>query len=125
VHFFIPHLQDDPEAAEIEWQRYLEVCKAPPHSGRVYSMTYEHDGERIIATVGQAREVFEKRRGPMGGYIKNAGYLPIGRPSGTIVSGIVHATSVIHTWSYGPPFGGWVNPSLVGPKTVTKIEFFD
>ena len=65
------------------------------------------------------------RRGRAGGYIKDAGYLGYARETGTQVSGIVHSGDLIFVWSYGPPFGGWANPSLIGRGEPTSIEYFD
>lgn len=43
TEFFIPHLREDPAAAETEWQRYLAESAAPADSRRVYWLTYEDD----------------------------------------------------------------------------------
>ena len=56
---------------------------------------------------------------------KDAPLNPHPDATGTQVSGIVHAGHVLYVWSYGPPFGGWANPSMVGPSSVTNIEYFD
>jgi hypothetical protein len=125
VKFFIPDLRDDPAAAEAKWQHYLDAMSAPADSMRVYSLTYEHEGSKYVATVGEERLQYARKTGPRGGYIKNAGYVRSGRRTGTMISGIVHAGGVIHVWSYGPPFGGWANPSLVGPDSVTEVKYFD
>jgi len=125
MKFVIPHLRDDPDAAEREWQRYLQVSLAPADSRRVYSMTYVHDGSKYVVTVGEPRQVYRRKTGPCGGYIKNAGYLGYSSPTGTDVSGIIDAGTIIYVWSYGPPFGGWANPSLVGTSGMGQIEYFD
>jgi len=125
MKFFIPHLRDDPDAAEAEWQRYLAETPAPINSRRVYSMEYEHGDSRFAVTVGAPRKEWKRRRGPRGGHIKNAGYLPYPTDTGSVVSGIIHAGGLIYVWSYGPPFGGWGNPSLVGPDSVTDVELFE
>src|SRR5437870_296759 len=91
MQFFIPHLREDPAAAEQEWLRYLSVSRAPANSRRVYHVIYMHDGERYDVTVGQPRMVFQRETGPRGGYIKNADLRPHGMPTGTVVSGIVDA----------------------------------
>jgi hypothetical protein len=41
------------------------------------------------------------------------------------VSGIIDTGDLIYVWSYGPPFGGWHNPSMVGRAEVKSIEYFD
>jgi hypothetical protein len=122
MKFFIPHLRDDPGAAEREWQRYLQLSPAPADSRRVYSVTYEHDGSKYVVTVGEARQEYRRKTGPRGGYIKNAGYLGYSTPTGTEVSGIIATRTILYVWSYGPPFGGWANPSLVGISEVGQIE---
>jgi hypothetical protein len=123
--FFVPDLADDDEAAEERWCHYLLQSGASPSSKRVYTLVYEHDGDRYELTVGQPREVFKRKTGPRGGYIKDAGQVRYGVSTGTVVSAIVEAGQVIHVWSYGPPFGGWANPSLVGIREVRAIAYFD
>jgi hypothetical protein len=124
VQFFIPDFRDDPAVAEAEWQRYLSESPAPPESRRVFSITYEHDGDIYEVSVGQARKRYRRQTGPRRGYIKNAGTEPWGRESGTMVSGIIDAGDVLYVWSYGPPFDGWANPSFVGRREVRRIEYF-
>jgi hypothetical protein len=123
--FFIPHLREDPAAAEAEWQRYLAESPAPADTRRVRKLTYEHDGDRYEVTVGEPRKRFRRQTGPRGGYINNAGFERLGRDTGTIVSGIIETDDLIYVWSYGPPFGGWANPSFVGRAEVRNIEYFD
>jgi hypothetical protein len=125
VKFFIPDLQDDPEAAEAEWQRYIRDTLAPAESRRVYSVTHYHDGSKIVATVGNERLEYTRKSGPRGGKIKNAGFVPVGRSTGTKISAIIDAGNVIYVWTYGPPFGGWANPSLIGRSAVEDIEYFE
>lgn len=122
--FFIPRLRDDP-AAEAEWQRYLERTPAPADSRRVYKLTYEHNGSKYEVAVGEPRKQFRRRTGPRGGYIPNADFERLGRATGTEVSGIIDTGDLVYVWSYGPPFGGWVNPSLVGRAEIRSIEYFD
>lgn len=124
MKFFIPHLKNDPEAAEAEWQRYLSAGGgASPR--RVYSMEYEHGGSKFAVTVGEERQEWTRQRGPRGGYIKNADLVRHPIRTGTVVSGIVDAGLVLYVWSYGPPFGGWGNPSLVGSGEVRRVEHFE
>ena len=122
--FFIPHLREDPEAAEAE-RRYLSESPAPPDSRRVHKLTYEHDGDRYEVTVGKPRKRFRRRTGPRGGYIEDADFERFGRDTGTAVSGIIDTGDLIYVWSYGPPFGGWGNPTMVGPGEARSIEYFD
>jgi hypothetical protein len=125
MKFYIPHLRDDPVVAEQEWLRYLRDSSAPANSRRVYSVTYAHDGAKFVSTVGERRKVYRRRTGPRGGYIKNADYVSYGVLTGTDVSGIVDAGGVLFVWSYGPPFEGWANPSMIGRSEVTGIVYFD
>jgi hypothetical protein len=126
VKFFIPHLVDDPVAAETEWSSYLAANSAPPESRRIYMMTYEHGGSRFEVTVGKPRREYVRRTGPRGGRIKDADFNHSGSETGTVVSGIVDARGdLIFVWSYGPPFGGWHNASLVGRSEIKELEYFD
>ena len=126
AEFFIPHLAGDPVAAEAESQRYLAESPAPPSSRRMHRLVYVHGGDRYEVTVGEPRKRFRRRTGPRGGYIKNAGYERLGRDTGTVVSGIVDTGGdLVYVWSYGPPFDGWHNPSMVGRGEIRNIEYFD
>jgi len=125
MKFFIPHLRDDSAAAEQEWLRYLRATSAPPGSRRVHSVTYQHDRAKYVVRVGEPRLIFRRKTGPRGGYIKNADYVSYSSATGTVVSGIVDTGAVLHVWSYGPPFGGWANPSMIGRNEVISIEYFE
>lgn len=125
VEFFIPDLKDQPEAAEARWKKYLTQSPAPATSKRVCSLTYWHDGTKYVATVGEERMGYSPERGPRGGYVKNAPLQKVGFRSGTMISAIIDAGDLIYIWSYGPPFGGWANPALVGPSSVEEITYFD
>ena len=129
MKFFIPYLGDAPEAAEAEWQRYLRDMSAPADSQRVYSVTYYHGGSKIIATVGEERLEYTGERRTRDGFIKDAGPNPVGRRTGTEISAIIDAGSdliyLIYVWMWGPPFGGWANPSLIGRSEVEDIEYFE
>ena len=123
------NLGDAPEAAEAEWQRYLQDMSAPADSKRVYSVTYYHGGSKIIATVGEERLEYTGEREPRDGFIKDAGPNPVGRRTGTEISAIIDTGSdliyLIYVWMWGPPFGGWANPSLIGRSEVEDIEYFE
>jgi hypothetical protein len=125
MKFFIPHLASVPVAAEAEWRRYLESGSLQASSRKVYSLRHHHGGDRYEVTVGQPRQVYRRRTGPRGGYIKNAGQETYPQSTGTVVSGIIDAGQVILVWSYGPPFGGWANPSYIGREELTMIEYFE
>jgi hypothetical protein len=126
VQFFVPHLRDDPDTAEAEWQRYLNESPAPFDSRRVHSLIYEHNGDKYEVTVGQPRKRYAKETGPRGGYIKNVGHQQWASDTGTTVSGIIDTRGdLLYVWSYGPPFGDWANPSFVGRVEVRRIDYFD
>ena len=125
MRFFIPDLRADPAAAERKWRHYLEVSGAPADSRRVYKLSYSHNGGRFVVVVGEERAEYKRRTGPRGGYIKDAGQMPYPVRTGTVVSGIVDAGHVFYVWSYGPPFGGWANPSLVGRNEAVEVVYFD
>lgn len=125
MKFFIPDLREQPEAAEERWSRYLRDSGAAADSERVYSVTYLHDGSKFIATVGELRIEYARKRGPRGGYIKDAPLVKHGRPTGTMISAIIDAGNVLYVWTYGPPFGGWANPSMVGTNEIEDIQYFD
>lgn len=128
VKFFIPHLKDDPAAAEAEWLRYLEDSSAPKSSRRVRKMTHTHNGERFVVEVGKRRQVFRLKKGPRGGHIKGNPLSEASSATGTEVSGIIDTGSELFlVWSYGPPFDGFVNPAMVGRGSIVPgtIEYFD
>lgn len=129
MKFFIPYLEDVPEAAEAEWQRYLRDVSAPADSKRVYSVTHHHEGSKIIAKVGEEQLVYTHKRGPRGGYIRKAGLNPVGERTGTEISAIIDAGHdliyLIYVWIYSAAFGEWANPSLIGKSDIEDIEYFE
>lgn len=43
-----------------------------------------------------------------------------------MVSGIIGTgDDLLYVWSYGPPFGGWANPSFVSRAEIRRIEYFE
>lgn len=125
AEFFIPHLRENPAAAETEWQRYLGESGAPPGSRRVHKLTYEDGRGRYEVIVGERRKQFRLRTGPRGGRIPDAEFERLGYRTGTVVSGIIDTGDLLYVWSYGPPFGDWGNPQMVGRAGVRSIEYFD
>ena len=123
MKFFIPFMQDE-AAAERQWQSFIDDCRAPSSSERLYSVTYTHDGDKIVVTVGEAPKVFKRKTGPRGGYIKNADYVRLGRTIGTTVCGIIHAGHLIYVYQL-PANSYWANPILVGPPSVLNFEAFE
>lgn len=123
MKFFIPGLSE--EQAEERWAFYVRDGGAPDTSRRVYAVTYEHGGDRYAVKVGEPRQVYRRRTGPRGGYMKNAGHEGWATETGTVISGIVDARTYLQVWSFGPPFGGWANPSLIGRPEITRIEYFE
>jgi len=88
-------------------------------------MDYEHESSRFEVTVGKPRKEYQRRTGPRPTSIEKADYDRPGAETGTEVSGIVAAGGQIYVWSYGPPFGGWPNPSLVDEGEVRRVDYFD
>jgi len=125
MRFFIPHLKENAKAGWTEFRRYIARSSAPADSRPVYRLEYQHEGDRYVVTVGEKRLRFRRRTGPRGGYIKDAGQVPYSLPTGTVVSGIVDGGQVIYVWSYGPPFDGWANPSMVGKSEVLSVTYFE
>jgi hypothetical protein len=124
--FFTPDFPNDDEAAEAEWARYLERTPATDNTRRVHRLVYKHDGRRYAVVVGEQREVFARRTGPRGGYIKDADFRTYGQRTGSRVAAILDPPgNLLYVWSYGPPFGGWADPSPVGRNEVESIEYFD
>ena len=93
----------------------------------MFRLVYEHDDVKFVAEVGKQRERFVRRTGRRGGYIRNADFVPHSQPTGSVVAAILDPPGepVLQVCSYGPPFGGWANPSLVGRSEVKSIEYFD
>jgi len=129
VRFFVPFLQDAPEAAEAEWQAYLRDVSAPADSKRAYSVVYHHEGSKVIATVGEKRRLYTPKRGPRGGHTKSVGLKPVEGRTGTEISAIIDAGHdliyLIYVWIYGTSFGEWASPSLIGRSEVEDIEYFE
>jgi hypothetical protein len=117
--FSVPGIVD-PAEAEARWAHYLEASGARPDSRRVYSLTYFHGADKIEVNVGSERREYRRTRGRGRGLDFERRY----RLTGTTVSGIVDSGDVIYVWSFGPPFGGWANPSLVGPDSLERIQYF-
>lgn len=88
-------------------------------------MTYDHGGSRFVVTVGERRLQYARKRGPRGGYLKDAGLVTHGFETGTVISAIIDDGELIYTWSYGPPFEGWANPSYVGKAELVSVQYFD
>ncbi len=124
MRFFVPQVADDAQA-ELEWARYVRACHGPTTSRRVYRIAYEHERSQFEVRVGESRSEHRRQTGPRGGYRRNAGYDKYGRATGTVVTAIVDVGHLIYVFSDGPPYGGWGNPSLVDPDSITEIEYFE
>jgi len=85
-------------------------------------MTYKHDGDKYVVTVGEPRKVHKRKTGPRGGYIKNADWQGWSTPTGSIVTAIIDAGRFIEVHSEEPS-QGWANPSMVGHDEVMSIEW--
>jgi len=129
VRFFVPYLEDAPEAAEAEWERYLRDVSAPADSKRVYSVTHYREGSKVIATVGERQLVYTGKREPAGRNTRNAGLNPVGERTGSEISAIIDAGHdliyLIYVWIYGAAFAEWANPSLIERSEVEDIEYFE
>jgi len=123
VSVFVPFVEGGPAAEEAAWQRYAEDARADVNGRRIRSITYEHEDSRYVVTVGEQRLRYRRQTGPRGGYRKNADYRRDGSRIGTHVTAIIDAGGVILVYSC-PPCGGWANPSLVGPNSLSDIEYF-
>jgi hypothetical protein len=124
MHFFMPHAKNDPADAEERWRHHCEVAGVPVTNGRVYRLVYEHEGDRYEVVVGGRRQVYKRKTGPRGGYLKNAGLRPNAIEVGSVVSTIVDGGGLFFIWSYTPT-QGWANPSMVGQNEVISIEYFE
>lgn len=108
--FFIPGASD-PEAA---WDWYVQSERLKNEEVEaLFEITYLHEGDRYEARVGEPRRIFRRETGPRGGYRSNAGHRALSSRTGTVVTAIMRAPSVIYVWSM-PPYGQWANPSVVG-----------
>ena len=85
-------------------------------------MTYRHDGDKFEVTVGKPRKIYKRRKGPRGGYIKDADWQGWGTDIGSTVTAIEDAGNVIYVHSEEPS-KGWANPSMVGHGEVVAIDW--
>jgi hypothetical protein len=85
-------------------------------------MTYKHGGDKYEVIVGEPRQVYRRKTGPRGGYIKDAGWQGWGAPTGSAVTTIIDAGRFIEVYSEEPS-RGWANPSMVGHDEVMRIEW--
>ena len=74
------------------------------------SMTYKHDGDKYEVAVGEPRQVYRRKTGPRGGYIKDADWQGWGTETGSIVITIVDAGHVIYVYSEEPSRAGPARP---------------
>jgi hypothetical protein len=119
MEFFIPHLLEG-STAEDAWAEYLRMENLGPATRRVRSLTYEKEGARYVATVGQPRQKYAQRRGTQ----RDPDYERHGSNTGTDVTAIADPGGpMLFVWSMSP-YGGWANPSYVGRTSITEIEYF-
>jgi hypothetical protein len=123
VKFFIPSVDDLLEAEKV-WRSFADDCGAPQSCRRLYSLTYTHDQDKIVVTVGKPPMVYKRQTGPRGGYIKNADFVRLGQSIGTTVCGIVDAGSLIYVYQI-PSNRYWANPILVGQGSVMTLDPFE
>jgi hypothetical protein len=116
MRFFVPNAT--PEQTAKIWQGIV----AAGHRA-VHSVTYEHEGSKLVVTVGKERQEYRRKTGPRGGYIKNADHVGWAVPTGSTVLLVVNTGTVLEVHSELPP-RGWANPSLIGLGEITTIEYF-
>lgn len=110
--FFIPGASD-PNAA---WDWYVQAVDLTGEEVEaLYEIDYQHDGDgdHYEVRVGEPRHIYPRETGPRGGYRRNAGQRSWSSNTGTVVTAIMRAPSVIYVWSF-PPYENWANPSMVG-----------
>jgi hypothetical protein len=122
MEFFVPHVGDGSTAQEA-WEYYVRDLATGTRA--VFSVTYEKDEAKYIATVGQPRKEYARKTGPRGGRLKDAGHRNHPRSTGTDVTAIADPGGpMLYVWSM-PPYGVWGDPSYVGRSSITEIEYFD
>ncbi len=52
MKFFVPHIPD-PKTAEAVYQGEIEATQAGPQAKRIFRLTYQHAGKRMVAEVGK------------------------------------------------------------------------
>lgn len=117
-------LMPDPEQAEGQWQKYRENSNAALDSRRIYSVLYEHDGDKIFAKVGEPPKVFKKITGPGGGYRKDAGHQRLGQSIGQQVTAIIDTGNYLSVYML-PGDSYWANPITVGYESIETSEDFE
>jgi hypothetical protein len=84
--FYIPETDDSAFA----WEWYANAVGVPlDRAEPLYSIRYEHDGDRCTVTVGEPRQKYPRETGPRGGYRRNAGHRGWASPTGTVVTTIM------------------------------------
>lgn len=122
MKFFVP---GETEAdAEVVYEMLARRCgldEIPPLGQRVYTISFVHDGVEYVARVGERRDATKWRR-------TRAGRPDTSRPpqrygSGEIVVAIYEGNPS-YVWQEFKA-SVWANPQLVGPRSVSQIEYFD
>ncbi len=119
-NFFIPGAKDPGKSWDLHVQ---SVGLKNDEAEALYEIGYLHDGDRYEVRVGEPRHVFPRKTGPRGGYRPDAGYRGWSSDTGTVVTAILRAPTVLYVWSL-PPCGGWANPSMVGTGELGKAVPF-
>lgn len=125
MEFFVPGISDLDEA-EHAYAEMAEVCKrpVPPPDKRIYSLRYEHNGNRYRATVGERREVtiYPRVRGKTDYNPATANVSRTGRVIYAIFAG--EPTFRVLEGGEGPT--EFANPTEVGPHDVSGgPEYFN
>jgi hypothetical protein len=114
--FFVPYAKD-PEAF---WSR---VSAGRAGARRVYSLTHSHGDQKVEATVGRRRRIFERKKDRRGHEIPSLDFDRRGRTEGSTVVAIVDRGGVIDVWSVAMSHR-WANPAAVNPADVLSLEYF-
>ena len=96
MRFFVPN-DDNPEAA---WEFLRQQCGAPPSRRRIYSITFDHDGERAEAIVGR----------------------PFHATGATVLAIFVGDPYCV--WQRARDCTQWIDPLFVGPTSIhSEVDF--
>ncbi len=126
MQFFVPGFEDDPDKG---WETFRQVAGAGPSERRIYSITFDHKGDRCVATVGQPvsiRKNIPKRSRRWREYGEN---LEAPRFDSATVLAIFEGDPIHRVVTDARPISdrpsGWANPFLVGSSGISASEDFE
>jgi hypothetical protein len=114
--FFVPYAKD-PEAY---WSR---VAAGRADARPVYSLTHRHGDQKVEATVGRQRRVFDRKKDRRGHEIPSLDFERRGHIEGSTIVAIVDRGDVLEVWSVAMA-SRWPNPATVTPADVLSLEYF-